>query len=380
MARIKLTDLTKSFDDVTAVSGIDLEARDGEFLVLVGPSGCGKSTTLRCIAGLETLTDGSLHIGTTEVTSLPPKDRSVAMVFQDYALYPHMTAAENMRFGLSSSGDYSSDEIESKVETAGEVLGIGELLNRRPGKLSGGEQQRVAIGRAIVREPEVFLLDEPLSNLDAKLRIEMRAELLQIHRELDATTLYVTHDQTEAMTLGDRVAVMNGGQIEQVSPPQTLYDFPQTRFVAEFVGNPAMNVLPVTIDQRGESFYAVHDGFDVKLPVDETLERLAGDNQQLGIRPEDISIVDDDRSDAIQTEVITREPLGESLLLRVAVAGNQFQMKAEPRTALSPGDTTTVAFDTERLHLFDPADGTTVYHAARAEEISRRELTTQQQN
>jgi len=370
MSDIAIDGLTKEFDDVTAVDNIDLDVEGGEFLVLVGPSGCGKSTTLRMIAGLESITSGELRIGGRRVNDLPPKERNIAMVFQNYALYPHMTGAENMKFGMKSVSDYTDAEIDERVQEAAEILDIPELLDRRPRELSGGERQRVAIGRALVREPDVFLLDEPLSNLDAKLRVQMRAELLQLHQELDATTLYVTHDQTEAMTLGDRVAVLNDGHIEQVDPPQVLYDYPETRFVAEFIGSPAMNILPVDIESDGDEVRAVHEAFDLSLPSG---ERFTGRPASafFGVRPEDVSLAANAPAGAqtFEAEVSVTEPLGESLLIHCHAGSDELHIKAEARSAINPGDTLELAVDEKRLHVFDDA-GDAIYHSSGREEAA----------
>ncbi|MBX0325654.1 sn-glycerol-3-phosphate ABC transporter ATP-binding protein UgpC [Halomicroarcula sp. F13] len=363
MSQITLDTLTKHFGDVEAVKGIDLTVREGEFLVLVGPSGCGKSTTLRMIAGLEEITDGTLSINDTVINDLPPNERSIAMVFQNYALYPHMTARKNMTFGIKSSTSFDDEEIDRRLTEVAETLDIEELVDRKPGELSGGERQRVAIGRALLREPEVFLLDEPLSNLDAKLRVQMRAELLKLHQRLETTTVYVTHDQTEAMTLGDRVAVLNEGQIEQVDTPQTLYDFPETQFVAEFIGSPAMNILPIEIVGE-EPVRVQHDGFDLPLPNPENFDATPS-TAYLGVRPEDVSLESNlpDDAQTFTADVTVTEPLGESLLLHCTVGSDEIQMKAEARSEINPGDTISIGVDEERLHVYD-ADGDAVYHSS----------------
>jgi multiple sugar transport system ATP-binding protein len=373
MARITLQDLRKEYDDVVAVKGVDLEVEDEEFLVLVGPSGCGKSTTLRMIAGLEDVTDGTVQIGDRVVNGVEPKDRSIAMVFQNYALYPHMTAAENMRFGMKSVSDFSDEEIDRRVEEAAETLDIPELLDRTPSELSGGERQRVAIGRALVREPKVFLLDEPLSNLDAKLRVQMRAELLKLHRELDSTTVYVTHDQTEAMTMGDRVAVLDDGILQQVAPPQELYDFPVNRFVAEFIGEPAMNVFPVDVRKHDGRYVADHDGFTIRLPDGEGLAEATGSTVSFGVRPEDVSLASNlpGGVDTFDAEVTVTEPLGELLLLHCHVGDHELRVKVEPRSDVRAGQTIQIGFNEERLHLFDVDTGEALYHStAKEREVS----------
>jgi multiple sugar transport system ATP-binding protein len=379
MARIHLQNLKKRYDDVEAVRGIDLEVADGEFLVLVGPSGCGKSTTLRMIAGLEDITDGTLRIGDEVVNDVAPKNRSIAMVFQNYALYPHMTAAENMKFGMKSVSDYSTEEIDRRVGDAAETLSISQLLDRKPKELSGGERQRVAIGRALVREPKVFLLDEPLSNLDAKLRVQMRAELLKLHGELDTTTIYVTHDQTEAMTLGDRVAVLDDGELQQVAPPQELYDFPANRFVAEFIGEPAMNVFSASVRRTDDGYVVDHDGFTVTLPDGPGLDTASETDVSFGVRPEDVSLAANLESgtETFEATVTVREPLGELLLLHCEVGGEELQVKVEPRSAIQPGDTIELGFNTERLHLFDAATGDAIYHSTQQQTVTAEPLTTE---
>ncbi|MGQ4554402.1 sn-glycerol-3-phosphate ABC transporter ATP-binding protein UgpC [Halobellus sp. GM3] len=372
MTTLQLQDLKKSFDDVVAVKGLDLVVEDGEFLVIVGPSGCGKSTTLRLLAGLERATDGRILMDGRDVTAVEPEERNVAMVFQNYALYPHMTGRRNITFGLRSAGDFTDEEIEQRLEQAAETLDITDLLDRKPKAMSGGERQRVALGRAIVRDPDAFLLDEPLSNLDAKLRIQMRAELTKLHDQLGTTTVYVTHDQTEAMTLGERVVVMRDGRIMQVAPPQELYDSPANRFVAEFIGDPAMNMLDVGLDGGR----AVHDAFSIPLPVGERggpgerpgSGRPFGGRRSavLGIRPEDLSLTDRAADPAVEpfpATVEVTEPLGDSLLAHCSVGGSVVKIQAAPRTDVRPGDEIEVAYDPARLHLFDPETGKAFYHA-----------------
>ncbi|POG54379.1 ABC transporter ATP-binding protein [Haloferax marisrubri] len=375
MSDITIQNLRKTYDDVRAVKGIDLEIDDGEFLVVVGPSGCGKSTTLRMLAGLESVTDGSIAIGDRVVNEVPPKDRSIAMVFQNYALYPHMTAAENMKFGMKSASEFSGDEIERRVEEATETLDIAHLRDRKPKELSGGERQRVAIGRALVREPDVFLMDEPLSNLDAKLRVQMRAELLKLHRDLETTTVYVTHDQTEAMTLGDRVAVLEDGRLQQVAAPQELYDYPSNQFVAGFVGEPAMNFIPASVRQRGDEHVATAPGLSLTLPAGSGLDGIDDDGLTLGVRPEDVSLVSNraGASESFTAEVTVTEPLGELLLLHCRLGDEEIRVKVEPRSRIAAGDIVELAVDTDRLHLFD-SDGDAVYHSSVPEQVTESAL------
>jgi multiple sugar transport system ATP-binding protein len=377
MTDVSLRNVRKEFDDVVAVEDVDLEIDDGRFVVVVGPSGCGKSTTLRLIAGLETATSGEIRMGDRDVTTVEPKDRDVAMVFQNYALYPHMTARRNITFGMKSTGDFDDEEIERRVAEAAEVLDIADLLDRKPKELSGGERQRVALGRALVRDPEVFLLDEPLSNLDAKLRIKMRAELAKLHNEFDTTTVYVTHDQTEAMTLGDEVVVMNDGRVQQVDTPQQLYDYPETRFVAEFIGDPAMNMLRVTVEGGEDGYDAVNPEFRIPLPDGDGLAAAAGSQALLGVRPENLSLADRDDEGTFAAEVTVTEPLGDSLLLECRVAEEGFKVHAEPRTAVEPGDRVWLTYDPERLHLFDPETGDALYHAETAAPAERADAVDQ---
>jgi len=377
---IKLENVTKRFDDVTAVNGIDLAVQDGEFLVLVGPSGCGKSTTLRLIAGLETATEGTIHIGGSDVTGDEPGERNVSMVFQDYALFPHMTARKNMTFGLTDSGEYTADEIDERVTEAAQTLDIPELLDRKPAELSGGEQQRVAMGRSLVRDPDVFLMDEPLSNLDAKLRAETRTELADLHDEIRTTTVYVTHDQTEAMTLGDRVAVMNEGEIEQVDPPQQLYDYPQTRFVAEFIGSPAMNLVPVEIAEGNGGYRAVHEAFSIPLPHQPGLDALGEGTGLLGIRPESFRLVEgsatDDHSMELTVELV--ESMGDTLVVHARVGDDELQFVSyDAHREIDRGDTVEVTYDPEQLHVFDPETGDAAYHSSYIENRSQEDAPTQ---
>src|SRR6202140_2547503 len=314
MAQVALRKIVKTFDKTPAVQGIDLDISDREFIVLVGPSGCGKSTTLRMIAGLEEVTSGDIYIGDQIVNDVPPKDRDIAMVFQNYALYPHMTVFENMSFGLRLK-KFPKPEIKERVQVAAKILDITELLDRRPKQLSGGQRQRVAMGRAIVRNPKVFLFDEPLSNLDAKLRVQMRTEIKRVHQKVKTTTVYVTHDQVEAMTLADRVVVMNNGRIEQVGTPHDLYHHPKTRFVAGFIGSPAMNLMPCRLEQNGAGL-RVRVSDTISLPVPDShaprYRSAANRDLVLGLRPEHLTEPRRDREAgcefAVTLDVV--EPLG----------------------------------------------------------------------
>jgi carbohydrate ABC transporter ATP-binding protein, CUT1 family (TC 3.A.1.1.-) len=314
MAKLTLDDVTKVFsarggDEVVAVDGVDIEIQDGEFLVLVGPSGCGKSTTLRMIAGLETVTSGEIRLGNRLINGVSPADRNIAMVFQSYALYPHMTVRENMSFGLEESTDMADDAIAETVADSAATMGIEELLDRKPSDLSGGQQQRVALGRAIVRDPEVFLMDEPLSNLDAKLRSQMRTELQRLQEDLDTTTVYVTHDQTEAMTMGDRVAILDAGELQQVGTPLECYHEPANRFVSGFIGEPSMNFFGV--ERQGTRLVADEFAY----PVGEETRRALGETTALtlGIRPEDIELVETATGDHDFPAVVdVVEPMGDA--------------------------------------------------------------------
>ena len=330
MAELTLDRVTKRFgsDDgeIVAVDEASLNIADGEFLVLVGPSGCGKSTTLRMIAGLETVTEGDIILGGRSINDAQPKDRDIAMVFQSYALYPHMSAKENMSFGLEESTDLSSDDIDERVKQSAATMGIEDLLDRKPGELSGGQQQRVALGRAIVRDPEVFLLDEPLSNLDAKLRSSMRTELQRLQEDLGVTTVYVTHDQTEAMTMGDRIAILDGGRLQQVGTPLECYHEPANRFVAGFIGEPSMNFFATEYDDG----LLVGEGFEYSLSA-ETREVVEGTKEvTLGVRPEDIELIDNVEGEHdFRTVVDVVEPVGSGNNVYLA-----FEEQAEESTEL----------------------------------------------
>ena len=359
MAQVTLRNLVKNYDDTPAVRGIDLDILDKEFVVLVGPSGCGKSTTLRMIAGLEDITGGEVLIGGEVVNDVPPKDRDIAMVFQNYALYPHMTVYENMSFGLRLK-KVAKDEIARRVENAARILDIGELLQRKPKQLSGGQRQRVAMGRAIVRDPKVFLFDEPLSNLDAKLRVQMRTEIKKVHRQVRTTTVYVTHDQVEAMTLADRVVVMNAGRIEQVGTPNELYHAPATRFVAGFIGSPAMNFLPCTLDAAAGGLTVRLTG-DLAFPVPpQRIERYRPHQDRsgllFGLRPEHIT---EQRSNlepnqhAFEVTLDVTEPMGMETLVHFQVNGTEVCGRVNPAAGARDGGQMKLMADLNHMHLID---------------------------
>ncbi len=365
MAEVALHQVVKKFGDVEAVRAIDLDIPDNEFVVLVGPSGCGKSTTLRMIAGLEEVTSGNISIGGEVVNDLPPKDRDIAMVFQNYALYPHMTAYENMSFGLKLR-KFAKAEIRQRVEHAARILDITELLDRRPKALSGGQRQRVAMGRAIVRNPKVFLFDEPLSNLDAKLRVQMRTEIKRVHQKVKTTTVYVTHDQVEAMTLADRVVVMNHGRIEQIGTPQELYHHPRTRFVAGFIGSPAMNFIPCQLEQAGAGL-RVRISDTIALPVPAANEvryrPMVGKELVLGLRPEHITEPrhngrDDSCDFAAILDVV--EPLGMETMVFITIAGTEVCGRVEPSSAVDAGASMRLHANIDHMHLIDPATGAVI--------------------
>jgi multiple sugar transport system ATP-binding protein len=399
VAEIVLDDVTKRYGDTTAVEDLDLEIQDSEFMVLVGPSGCGKTTALRMIAGLEAITEGQIRIGEKVVNDVPPKDRDIAMVFQNYALYPHMTVRDNMAFGLKLAKVDSAD-IDKRVTEAARILGLEEFLDRKPRALSGGQRQRVAMGRAIVRKPQAFLMDEPLSNLDAKLRVQMRSEIARIQNDLEVTTVYVTHDQVEAMTMGDRVAVIRKGELQQVGTPSELFDKPLNLFVAGFIGSPSMNFFQSRIEQDngklqleiGKQKIAVSDEVMSTRPE---LKQYGGKDMIVGIRPqdfEDASLRSDlpedarikvriDLVEAIGTEtlvhfqieapvVITEDmkelaaDVGESTerLEQQAKEGrNEFVAQLDPKTRIRKGDETELAVDTTRLHFFDTSSSAGIY-------------------
>jgi len=367
MADLTLNKITKVFqdgdDEIVAVDDLDLDIKDGEFVVLVGPSGCGKSTTLRMVAGLEIPTDGAISIGGDPIQDKRPQERDIAMVFQSYALYPHMSVRENMSFGLEESTEMSSDEIEETVEQAAETLGITPLLDRKPSALSGGQQQRVALGRAIVRSPAVFLMDEPLSNLDAKLRAEMRTELQQLQEDLDVTTIYVTHDQTEAMTMGDRIAILDGGELQQLGTPMECYHEPANVFVAGFLGEPSMNFFE--LERDGETLTS--EAFDYRLSPEAATAVDGHPEITLGIRPESVEIVDEhDENDAdlIPATVDVVEPHGDenAVHLRFDDTDTRLTVMIDGMRHLVSGQEVGVHFPEEAIHLFDSATGDALHN------------------
>ena len=361
MADVALRDVVKRFDNVEAVRSISLDIPDKEFVVLVGPSGCGKSTTLRMIAGLEGATAGDILIDGEKVNDVPPKDRDIAMVFQNYALYPHMTVFENMSFGLRLRR-FPKAQIRERVEQAARILDITELLDRRPKQLSGGQRQRVAMGRAIVRNPKVFLFDEPLSNLDAKLRVQMRTEIKRVHQKVRTTTVYVTHDQVEAMTLADRVVVMNGGRIEQIGTPQELYHHPKTRFVAGFIGSPAMNFVPARLENNGSGLaLRVSDKFAFPVPAGRTdrYRPHLGKDLTFGLRPEHITEPRGEgrepRSEfTVNLDVV--EPMGMETMVFFTVGHTEVCGRVEPTAASGPGEPMRLYANLSHMHLIDPAN------------------------
>ena len=401
LAEIVLENVSKVYPDgTTAVSALDLDIKDGEFIVLVGPSGCGKTTALRMVAGLEHISDGTIRIGDRVVNTVPPKERDIAMVFQNYALYPHMTVYDNMAFGLKLR-KLPKEEIDRRVREAASILGLEEFLKRKPKALSGGQRQRVAMGRAIVREPKAFLMDEPLSNLDAKLRVQMRSEIARIQRELGVTTLYVTHDQVEAMTMGDRVAIIRKGVLQQADTPQNLYEHPVNLFSAGFIGSPAMNMAEATLSRSNGSYAVEFGGFRLSLPEEVAasrpdLRQYEGKSVIVGLRPEDMEdatlAVDAPGDRRIQSVVELREALGSDVVIHFKVNAppvitedvkelahdvgeeliqdleqdtkrgeSMFVARLSPRTSAREGESVDLVVDTQRLHFFDPETGLGIY-------------------
>ncbi|WP_414567042.1 ABC transporter ATP-binding protein [Nostoc sp. CCY 9925] len=365
MANVRLEDIKRRFNNVTAIEDITFEIPDGEFWVLVGPSGCGKSTILRTIAGLETATSGKLFIGDRLVNNIPARQRDVAMVFQNYALYPHMTVAQNIAFGLQMR-KVDSKIIQERVMNVARSLMIENLLDRKPKQLSGGQQQRVALGRAIAREPQVFLLDEPLSNLDAQLRDDTRAELKELHQELGITTIYVTHDQVEAMTLADKIVVLNSGRIQQIGDPQTIYARPANQMVATFLGSPPMNILPAIY--QNDRFDVSGQLFPIPRVVQERLQLRQGQGLNLGIRPEHLKIKTDSELSAdnlalLQVEVKVVEPLGRETLIRAGLPGSTTVLSIQTSQDVRPcpGDRLSLELDLNELFVFDPKTGDKIF-------------------
>jgi multiple sugar transport system ATP-binding protein len=359
MASVTLDRVTKRFGEVTAVQDLSIEVEDREFLVMVGPSGCGKSTTLRLIAGLEELSDGNIYIGENLVNDVPPKDRDIAMVFQSYALYPHMSVYDNLSFGLRLRGT-ARKEIERRVQEAAEMLNIAELLDRKPKALSGGQRQRVALGRAVVRDPAVFLMDEPLSNLDAKLRVQTRAELIRLHERLQATVIYVTHDQMEAMTMGSRIAVLRDGVLQQIGPPQEVYGEPSNMFVAGFIGSPAMNFFDGRLTGSADDMYIETDTFKLPVPAANRAPYVSyvGKDVVFGIRPEDVFdpafTPDQVSKDAVMNaNVDVTEPLGSEVYLYMLAGDESFIARVDPRTTAAIGNAFDLVIDMSNMELFD---------------------------
>ncbi len=358
MAGVTYEHVTKQFGDVKAVNDLSLDIKDKEFLVLVGPSGCGKTTALRLLAGLEEISSGDIKIGDRVVNDVAPKDRDIAMVFQSYALYPHMSVYDNMAFGLRLRKTPKT-EIDRRVKEAAGILGIGELLQRKPKQLSGGQRQRVALGRAIVREPKVFLMDEPLSNLDAKLRVQTRAEISKLHQRLETTFIYVTHDQTEAMTMGTRIAVMKNGVLQQLDTPQKLYDFPANTFVAGFIGSPSMNFFDATISGTREELFLDAGAFKLPSPPDrkEKLAAMLGKRVVLGVRPEDVHdreyVPGSLNAAPVTAQVDVMEPMGSEIYLYLLSGKSSYVARVDPRSQARPGKTMDVVMNLDHIHVFD---------------------------
>ena len=358
MAEVTLASVTKKFGDFTAVDDVSMSIEDGKFTVLVGPSGCGKTTTLRMVAGLEEVSDGEIKIGDRVVNNVAPKDRDIAMVFQNYALYPHMDVFSNMAFGLKLRKT-PKKQIKERVQEAAELLGIESKLKSKPRELSGGQRQRVAVGRAIVRDPEVFLFDEPLSNLDAKLRVQMRTELEELHKKLQTTTIYVTHDQVEAMTLGDRIAVMKDGVIQQYAAPQETYDHPTNHFVAGFIGSPAMNFLAATATKDHGSVILSGGGFRLTLPASRSSADVP-ERVVMGIRPEDLDGPSQETANVLEMTVSVKEQLGHSLLVYGDIDGSQVVASLDPHRQIDLDSQIRLTVNVDTVHVFDPDSLATV--------------------
>ncbi len=356
MANVSIREIHKHYADFHAVKGVSLEIKDKEFVVLVGPSGCGKTTTLRMVAGLEAITEGQILIGPQVVNELPPMDRDIAMVFQNYALYPHMSVYDNMAFGLKMR-KFDKAEIAKRVNNAADILDIKDHLNRKPRMLSGGQRQRVALGRAIVRNPQVFLFDEPLSNLDAKLRVQMRVEIKKLHQRLATTSIYVTHDQVEAMTLGDRVVVMKDGLIQQVGEPLELYNYPANKYVAGFIGSPAMNFADTSIEEVGGKFYATNSTMRIRVP-DPIAARIGahkGKPATLGIRPEDLHMANGNDPAELSFEAVVEvaEQLGSEIILDLKAGGGAMVASVEPTVRVKPQEKIRLGINPAGLRFFD---------------------------
>ncbi len=358
MASVTYQNVEKKFGDLTIIKSLNINVEDKEFLVLVGPSGCGKTTALRLLAGLEEITSGEIKIGDRVVNDVAPKDRDIAMVFQSYALYPHLSVYDNMAFGLKLRKT-PKDEIKRRVSEAADILGIQDLLQRKPRQLSGGQRQRVAVGRAIVREPKVFLFDEPLSNLDAKLRVQMRAEISKLHQRLQTTFIYVTHDQTEAMTMASRIAVINKGNLQQLDTPQTLYDRPNNLFVAGFIGSPSMNFFPAKVVKNGEKVFVDTNDFKIQIPdeLSGPYKGMDGRSVIFGIRPENIHDPEfapsNIRGEKVSSKVDVTELMGNETLLYLVSGKNTFVARVDPRSHLRVGNQPEMIFDMSKFHIFD---------------------------
>ncbi|WP_129115430.1 ABC transporter ATP-binding protein [Halegenticoccus tardaugens] len=364
MSKVTIENVSKVYDDggndILAVDDIDLDIQDGEFMTIVGPSGSGKSTLLRMIAGLESITDGTISIGDRVVNDVSPQDRGTAMVFQNYALYPHMTARKNMAYGLKLTTDLGKAEINERVEEAADMMGISDQLDKKPGSLSGGQQQRVATGRAIVRDPEVFLMDEPLSNLDAKLRMHMRTEIQRIHEDLETTIIYVTHDQEEAMTMSDRVAIFDMGEIQQVGTPDEIYNHPTNLFVADFIGSPSMNTFNVLFN--GSTLVGPDFEYELSSEIINRVRQYVDDGDELvmGIRPEDIYLADGSGPNDISAYLDVLEPVGSDNYLYFQVGDDECRVRVPGDVKPEENKEVFITFDEENLHLFHPEDGTNI--------------------